>query len=262
MRKASVSPPSRRQSALITVVITLGSLWAWFAFTTLTILFSLLMIATALVTGWWDRDRRLVHVVGTWWGQLVLWTITAGRLTITGRHHIHPHKPYILVANHQSLFDIVVLFCLQRQFKWMAKAGLFQIPFLGWGMAAGRYIRLARGRHGSIRDTYAHAKQWLASGMSVFMFPEGTRSVTGELGAFKNGAFKLAVDTGVPIVPIVVTGTRDLIRRGSWRFEPGRAVRVQIFPSIDPAQYGEAGVERFRDDVRQLILQTLTRPHP
>jgi len=259
MQKASGSPRPHRPNPLAVLLATVGSIWSWSAFTVLTIFFSLLMIVTALITGWWDRDRRLVHAIGTWWGQAVLWTITAGRLTITGRHHLHPRKAYILVANHQSLFDIIVLFCLQRQFKWMAKAGLFQVPFLGWGMAAARYIQLARGRHGSIRDTYAQAKQWLARGISVFMFPEGTRSVTGELGPFKNGAFKLALETGVPVVPIVVTGTRELIRRGSWRFEPGKAVRVQIFPAIDPAPYQEAGAERFRDDVRQLIEACLRR---
>ena len=102
----------------------------------------------------------------------------------------------VYVSNHQSLFDIMALLAINRPFKWVAKGSLFTIPFLGWSMDAARYVKLTRDRHHSIRSAYREAQQWLVDGVSVFFFPEGTRSHTGQLSSFKSGAFKIAAKTG------------------------------------------------------------------
>jgi len=235
----------------------LGSLHAlllWSVIGLLTVIFSLAMAACAACLWVVDRQRKAVHWLAGVWGRTVFWCRPSWQVTVTGREYLEPHRRYILVANHQSLLDIMALCHLNRQFKWIVKEELFRIPFLGWAMTLAGYVKLARGKSHSIRDAYDEARQWLASGMSVLFFPEGTRSRTGELGAFKNGAFKLAVETGIPVVPVAVSGTRDLLVKGSWRFRPGpHRVHVSVLPPIAPTTSADA----LRDEARARILKTL-----
>lgn len=240
-------------AAVPAVLLTLA---LWIAIGLLTVVLSLAILLVNLLLGAFDRKRRIAHRIASLWGRGSLLCNPCWRLTITGRHHIPARRPVIFVSNHQSMLDIMAGFCLFRQFKWVAKEELFRIPFLGWAMAGARYIRLARGERGSIRQSYDEAGRWLASGVSVFFFPEGTRSRTGQLGPFKNGAFKLALDTGVPIVPIVITGTRGLLQRGGWLFNPTADVRIAVLPPVQPST-DHADPDRLRDHVRDLIARTL-----
>jgi len=235
----------------------LKTVYIWVVIGVLTTVISLVIVAGALPLLLIDPRRRISHTLASLWGRLTFLAVPWWQLTVTGRSHIDPRRPYILVANHQSLLDILVVCTIRRQFKWVAKDNLFLIPFLGWAMALAGYIRLARGRHGSIRETYVQARRWLDRGMSVCFFPEGTRSRTGELGAFKNGAFKLALETGLPVVPIAIQGTYDAIQRGSWIFHPSSRMRVTVLPPIDPKPYAPDGDTRLRDDVRAAISRTL-----
>ena len=260
MSKTSPLPPRFGARMLLA---SLGSLTLWALIGLLTIVFSLAIMVFAVVLVPVDPQRRFLHRLASLWGRAVFLCNPSWRLTVTGRTHIDPRTAYVLVANHQSLLDIMALFALRRQFKWVAKEELFAIPFLGWAMALAGYIRLARGQQSSVRETYERARQWLMSGMSVLFFPEGTRSRTGELGPFKNGAFKLAMDMAAPLVPIVVTGTRDLLMRGSWLFRYGSRVQITILPPIGPTTYHSWSPDRLRDEVRRLI-QTSLQPssHP
>jgi len=233
------------------------SVWIWGATAGLTVCFTIIIVVVAAVSALIDPQRKSVHWIATLWGHSVFLVNPGWRITVEGRGHIVPNKPVILVANHQSLFDIIALFWLRRQFKWVAKESLFRIPFLGWSMRLAKYVILSRGRQKRIRHAYDLAKGWLAAGMPVFFFPEGTRSFTGELGSFQNGAFKLAFETGGSLVPIAVSGTHALLPRGQWVFRPHGHVRITILPPMDPSQYPPDGVDRFRDDIRQLIHDTL-----
>jgi len=222
-----------------------------------TVGYSLLILLVAPVSFLVDSRRWRIHQLVMLWGRSVFWSIPLSRVTVTGREHIHPRRPYILVANHQSLLDIMALLALNRHFKWVAKASLFQIPFLGWSMALAGYIKLMRGRHGSIRATYDEAKRWLRSGVSVFFFPEGTRSRTGQLGAFKNGAFKLSLETGIPVVPIAIQGTAAILSRGRWMVRYRSHVRITVLRPLHPERYAQADVDQFREDTRRVIQATL-----
>lgn len=225
----------------------------------LTIVFSLVIIAYSMTLGWWDPQRRGSHWLATLWGAAVFWWNPWWRIVVRGRAHLKPQRPYIFVANHQSQLDIMAVFAIRHQFKWVAKEELFRIPFLGWAMSTAKYIKLARGRHGSIRDTYEEAARWLSAGISVCFFPEGTRTQTGTLLPFKNGAFKLALDANIPVVPIAIHGTRELLPRGSWLLRRRSRVVLTILNPMDPAPYRTSGPGRFRDDARQLIHDTLQK---
>jgi 1-acyl-sn-glycerol-3-phosphate acyltransferase len=115
----------------------------------------------------------------SFWACLYLWIVPAWSVTTAGRHKIRRGATYIVVSNHQSQLDILVAFHLFFPFKWVSKAEVFNLPFIGWNMVLNRYIRLKRGDKESIRQMMAACEKALARGCSVFFFPEGTRSRTG-----------------------------------------------------------------------------------
>ena len=231
----------------------------WTASAVLTVLYALFMAAWALPARLIDPQNPSQHAIAGMWGRALMRCHPGWRLEVLGRRHLHPARTYVLVANHQSLLDIAVLYALRRQFKWVAKAELFSIPFLGWAMSLAGYIKLARGRHGSIRETYEEAKRWLAQGMSVLFFPEGTRSYAVEGGPFKDGTFKLAVEQRVPLAPIVIDGTRGLLPRRGWVVNPMGRIRLTVLSPIEVSAYEPEDDERLRDDVRRLMEQALGR---
>lgn len=233
----------------------------WLVIGAMTVFFSSAMLLCAPVVLLAQPRRTFLHVLATLWGRSIVSCSPSWMLTVNGREHLKPNRPHILVSNHQSLLDIMTLLVINQDFKWVAKGSLFKIPFLGWGMALAGYIRLIRREADSIRETYDKAKRWLDSGVSVFFFPEGTRSPTGQLLPFKNGAFKLAMETGVPVVPIAISGTRDVLRRGSWLFHRTSHIRITILPPLDPTDYRTSGVSRLRDEARTQIANALHRHH-
>jgi 1-acyl-sn-glycerol-3-phosphate acyltransferase len=139
---------------------------------------------------------------------------------------------YVVVANHESTADPFLLSFLPWDMRWIAKEELFKLPLVGWMMKFGGDIPLRRGDRASVERMMAEARRALDGGISIMMFPEGTRSATGELGAFKDGAFQLAVDAGVPVLPLAVAGTRACRPKGSLWFGHARAI-VEVLEPID-----------------------------
>ncbi len=144
-------------------------IWLLAAFVTLA--FSVAIIACRLIC-WRDSKRKLSHSLANAWGETLFALNPMWKLKIQGRGYIRKGSAYVLVANHLSLSDIVCLYCLGKQFKWVAKESLFHIPFFGWAMSALGYIRLRRGEHGSIRDSFHESVRWLEKVMSFIIFPE------------------------------------------------------------------------------------------
>jgi 1-acyl-sn-glycerol-3-phosphate acyltransferase len=155
-----------------------------------------------------------------------------------------------------------VLVQLPWEMKFLAKSKLFLIPFVGWGMKIAGDIPLVRGSSGSAKSALARAKFYIERGMPVLFFPEGTRSETGQLLPFKEGAFRLAVECQASIVPLAVAGTRDLLTKGDWR--PSKAVaRVAVGEPISTLGCTPSDVGRLRDDARrsiELLLAELDAP--
>ena len=124
-------------------------------------------------------------------------------MRIEGRERIRAGETYVMVANHLSLLDILVLFRLFTHFKWVSKIENFRVPFIGWNMSLNRYVKLRRGDRASVVQMMKACRETLASGSSIMMFPEGTRSPDGRMRSFKTGAFELALECRRPILPIV-----------------------------------------------------------
>jgi 1-acyl-sn-glycerol-3-phosphate acyltransferase len=208
-----------------------------------------------LLTAWWDRRRVLVHLFSCVWATVFVYVNPRWSLTVTGRERVPWRGPAVLVANHASLIDILVLFALYRPYKWVSKASNFRIPFIGWGMTLNGYVPLVRGDRASVVAMFEHCARLIRAGSSVMLFPEGTRSRDGRLGPFKDGAFELAVEHSVPLVPIAVHGTGAALAKGSLVLREHVRARVEVLEPLDPAAFGS--VAELRDEARRRIAAAL-----
>ena len=177
------------------------------------------------------------------------------RLEVEGRWP-EGKGPWVVVANHQSILDILMLSRLPREMKWVAKEELFQVPWTGWMMRMSGDIPIRRGDAESGGEALGIAKDYLARGMSVMIFPEGTRSAKGTLLPFKSGAFRLAIDAQVPVLPIAVHGTAQGMPKGGPWVRPCRAF-ARILPPIETAGRPPEDAARLRDEVRRRIAAEL-----
>jgi 1-acyl-sn-glycerol-3-phosphate acyltransferase len=165
-------------------------------------------------------------------------------------------RAYVVVSNHASNADPFLLSHLPWDMRWIAKEELFRIPVVGWLLKASGDIAVRRGDVDSARRMLDEAKQTLERGLSVMIFPEGTRSRDGKLQRFKDGAFKLAIEAQVPILPIAIEGTRDCLRKGSMGLGEANA-HATILEPIPTHGMGPADVDRLRDMARAKIAAAL-----
>jgi 1-acyl-sn-glycerol-3-phosphate acyltransferase len=211
-----------------------------------------------LLTVAWDRRRIVQHLYSCFWAQIMFYVTPLWRLEIEGRHKLPWKGAAVLVSNHESLGDILVLFGLYRPFKWVSKAAVFKAPFLGWNMRYNGYVPLVRGDKQSIIEMSRRCQEWLAKGVPILLFPEGTRSPDAEVKAFKDGAFRLAIEANCPLYPIVLTGTADTLPKHGLLVSPRANCRVRVLDPIDPSLFA-GDVARFRDHVRELIIAEKAR---
>ncbi|HEX4803610.1 MAG TPA: lysophospholipid acyltransferase family protein [Myxococcaceae bacterium] len=227
--------------------------WSIFAVTApLGVVIGFLLAAT---TAPFDADRRLIHsficrFVFSYLRLNPLWQVR-----VEGRERISD-RPSVLVANHQSMADIVACMGLFRQYKFVSKVSLFSLPLVGWMMRLAKYVRLERGSVRSTQQMLDQCRFWLRRGISVLFFPEGTYGTGGELLPFKRGAFLLAIQERVPLIPVLIEGTPSLVfEDGPW-FNPRCAIRVSVLPPIEPGQLGDSEGE-LAQRVRVLFEQGL-----
>lgn len=189
-----------------------------------------LFITTVFV----DRRRFILHQFTCRWADIILGINPYWKVKVLGRNKIDPARVYVMVSNHQSGLDILVLFKLHCHFKWVAKKGLFIIPFIGWNMGFNGYIPIERGRGKSKLQMMDKAAESISAGNSVILFPEGTRSPDGHLQAYKTGAFRLALETRSPILPVVIKGTHHAIKKGGLLIHKNNHIQVVV---LDPIPY-------------------------
>jgi len=201
-----------------------------------------------------DRRRVVLHQFTCFWASLYTWVNPLWPVRITGREKIDPHTTYVMVSNHLSLLDILVLFRLFRHFKWVSKIENFKIPFIGWNMRLNRYIELKRGDRDSIREMMVAAEATLRAGSSIMMFPEGTRSKTGVLQPFKTGAFELAIRTGLPLLPIVLAGTSDALPKRGFVLQGRHPISIAVLDPIPPERFRGLDAKALAESTRQLYV--------
>jgi 1-acyl-sn-glycerol-3-phosphate acyltransferase len=239
------------------VLNALLSLFFWVACVSLLAILYLVMLVLLVFTFPFDKQRKILHRQCFWWSSAVIGLSPYWNVKVNGLEHADPKRTYVIVANHQSLADIVVLYQTRLQFKWVAKESLFSVPFLGWCLGLCKHISLKRKDRGSIRDVYREAIGYLRSGMSVLFFPEGTRSETDEMNPFQSGAFKLAISEKVPVLPIAISGTRDAIPKGGWVMSSKVFCELTVLEPIETAHLQHSDFPQLSEMVRSRIAEKL-----
>jgi len=208
-----------------------------------------------LLTAPFDPGR---YTVGLWFrriGRFAVALIPLWHFRTSGVRITDPRRPYVVVSNHESYADIFLISHLPWEMKWLSKDGIFKIPVMGWMMRMAGDIEVQRGSAASRLQSLAGIRDRLDKKVSVMIMPEGTRSRTGELLPFRDGAFRVAIEKQLPVLPIAVAGTRDCMAPGTFRFQRARA-EARVMPPIETAGMSLADVEELKNRVRDLIAAT------
>ncbi|MFL5344064.1 MAG: lysophospholipid acyltransferase family protein [Hyalangium sp.] len=212
-----------------------------------------------LVTLPFDRHRALLHTfVCAWCHFFYLRAWPGWRVRVEGRERLPP-GPAVIVANHQSAMDIVAAMGLSHPFKFVAKSSLFTLPMVGWLMTLMRYVPVVRGHVHAMDRMLEDCRKWLHRGVAVFIFPEGTYAPTRQPLPFKRGAFRLAIDEKVPVVPVVLEGTTGILEGDGPQMHARASVRVRVLPPLPPESLGSDAVE-LAARVRALYFEALGLP--
>jgi len=233
------------------------SIFIWIGSILLTILLYFVVLILTILLFPFDPKKKVTHAQCFWWSDALINLNPFWSVKVQGLENIDPKKTYVIIANHQSMADIVALYQIKQQFKWVAKASLFKVPFIGWCLGLIKHIKLTRGDFSSIKEIYHQASQWLKKDMSVLFFPEGTRSNSDQMGEFQNGAFKFAIKEKKPILPICLKGTHAAIPKGSWIFKTKVDASVTVLPEVITDQLGPGDFAQLRDNVRSKIETAL-----
>lgn len=213
--------------------------------------FSLMAILASLL----DKKGELPHLVARVWGRTILFGARV-KVTVKNPANIDPSRSYIYMSNHQSNFDIPVLLAyLPVQFRWLAKMELFRIPIFGFAMQRAGYISIDRSDRKAAILSLKRAAEIIRGGVSVMIFPEGTRSRDGNIRPFKSGGFILAIDSGVPIVPVVIHGTWPIMPKDRLRIRPGNVV-LKIENPVETSHYSRRDKAELMEKVRQIITES------
>lgn len=210
-----------------------------------------LTILTAIVTAVGSMlfgGRLWGYYPPHFWAKCWCWLLFV-RVKVLGRENVDKNVSYVFVANHQGAYDIFSIYgFLGHNFKWMMKKSLEKVPFVGFACRCAGHIMVDRSSAAAIKLTMSTAKSRLRNGVSLVVFPEGTRSHTGKMGTFKRGAFKLASEFNLPIVPITINGSYDVLPRTTYQIRPGR-ITITLHKPIPP--------ERGLDDAMSTCFESI-----
>jgi 1-acyl-sn-glycerol-3-phosphate acyltransferase len=217
------------------------------AITVYTVVFGALSIASSF----FDRTGYFAHWCARSWSRWILWT-TGVEVDVTGLEQLNPAGTYVFVANHQSIYDIPILFwSLPHQLRIIAKESLGRFPVIGWHLRRTGHMLVDRSRPDRSK-IFSWASRLTSNGLSLILFPEGTRSRDGRVAKFKGGSFYLALEAGLPVVPLSVVGSRHVMLKGRLAAYPGH-VRLVVHPPIDTSGMEGADPRAFAERVRQII---------
>jgi len=243
-------------SSSSSIWLRLYPLWMWLVYVPLAALVTLVSALIAVPLAILVSPRLANLYVAVNWGRMLTRMVPV-RVEIEGGEQVDPGQSYVVVANHQSQFDIPVVYGYSGlDLRWIAKAEVGRIPFVAAGCRAIGHIFIDRSDPGQARTAINRAVERLKPGTGLMFFPEGTRSRSGELLSFKKGAFRVAIDQRLPVLPVTVTGTRDVLPADTLRLRPGR-VKIHFHEPIPTEELGVDQVGELRRRVHGIIAAGL-----
>lgn len=213
-------------------------------------------IFTILCFPW--KNGKAPRAVQVFWSRSVLWFLLIP-IKVTGQENVDPKQSYVFVANHQSFLDVFAVYgWLPNNFKWLMKKEIRKVPFVGTACAVAGHIFVDRSNPRAALQSMDHIKKELVDGISTVIFPEGTRTKTGEMGRFKQGAFKIAMDMGLPVVPLSLGGFFKAMPSGQTFANPRSRVSLHIGKPIDISQFND--INEAMAAVREKVAEGLSKP--
>ena len=210
-------------------------------------------------TGWFDRRLVMLHVLSSVWASCYTWLSPIWSVAITGRNNADRKKAYMIVCNHQSLLDIPVIYRVFLHFKWVSKASLFKLPFIGWNLWLNRHVKLERTSATSQRKMFRQCAEHIQNGSSIIIFPEGTRSRNGELRDFKEGAFLLALKQKIDILPIVLDGSYKALPEKGFFPNKKQKIILNILPPVPCESFKDMNTRQLSNHIHAIIADELNR---
>lgn len=231
----------------------------YYLFTLLQVSFWFVISVIVLILTYpFDKSRRWVHECSRCICIILYGVPPLMRRTIDGVENIEKGKPYVMVMNHNSGFDIFAAYKIPLNFRWVSKREVFRVPFMGWLLPIHGDIPIERGNaSAAMAKVIRDGKLWLSRGASIAIFPEGTRSKTGEMGRFKAGAFNLAAEAGVDILPIVMTGTNEMIK--GWKINWRNRTAIRVMPAIKADVVAATDTKELMLQVRESMVEELAK---
>ena len=221
--------------------------------------FMILSAVALVVCAPFDRGRRTVHELSRVLVRIFFAVPPRWRQRIEGLEHVDRSRPYVIVLNHNTVVDIPALYYLPLNFRWVSKREVFRVPFFGQFLVLHGDICIDRGRASeAMAQLLREGGRWLGRGASVAIFPEGTRSKDGEIRRFKAGAFTLAKEAGVAVLPVVLEGTRTLMRP-NLLFNWGNRIRIRVLPPVSADEVAASEVHELMERTHAAMCDALRR---
>jgi len=227
---------------------------AWLLVGLTLLAFFIIDAAIWTLTFWWDKRLWILHRYSCLWAMFYIWANPFWRIDLQGKENIAKGQTYIIISNHQSAFDIVLLYKLWMHFKWVAKREIFRIPVIGWNLWLNKHIAIDRTSVRGARKMLLKAQKNLQMGSSVLIFPEGTRSTDGAIKRFKSGAFVLAKKNNLPILPVVIEGSMEVFPKKGYILKGSQKFTMRILKPIEPAKFASKSVEELTKEVNQMYI--------
>ncbi|MBJ7508374.1 MAG: 1-acyl-sn-glycerol-3-phosphate acyltransferase [Ilumatobacteraceae bacterium] len=234
------------------------SLWSWFALGVIVIVWTPIVFLVWIATTPFDKGR---YATGYTFRRLCVlhqWLNPLWKFKTSGQLPANKRNPYVMVSNHESFVDMLLLSHLKMEMKYLSKESFLRIPLVGWMMKMSGDVSVLRGDRSSGAAALIVCEKWLKRKMSVMIFPEGTRSFDGEMRGFKDGAFVLAIRTQTPMLPVVVHGTRSALRKSDWRMGDTKA-EVRVLEIIETTGMTLNDVPALRERVRDAMIAEIAK---
>jgi 1-acyl-sn-glycerol-3-phosphate acyltransferase len=204
-----------------------------------------------------DRERAVTHWLLVYQGLILVRLLPIWKTDIVGREKAVRGTTYVIISNHQSILDILFINSLRYKFKWISKNENTKVPVLGWYLRMADYITVNRGNEESKAEMLDISYSCLKRGISIMIFPEGTRSPDKEIGFFKRGAFQLALKADVPILPVIIDGTGGILPKHGLIFGSGYNIRIRVLDPVPPASFNTADPDELAKKFNSLFVSRL-----
>lgn len=231
-------------------------LYQWLIFMPIFVILTILTALTVMIFAPVFGSRYWGYVPPRWWSRLTCW-LALCRIKSSGHENLDPRQSYVFIANHQGAFDIFLIYgFLNQNIKWMQKASLRKIPLVGFASEMAGHVFVDNSNPVARVNTINEAKKKMEDGASIMLFPEGARSRTGKMGRFKRGAYQIAYDLKLPVVPLTLNGPFDVMKRGSLCLRPNK-LELVIHKPIFTENLNESDIPVLIDESREIIHSAL-----